>query len=201
MKTLLLVSMAALLVSTTACKSASHPSKWSEQQLDEWFDSGQFLNGLSMIPDPSIDRRSFALHYYEHKETWDKAFAFLKNTDLTALPAGRVELGGKLYANVNEYEPKDREGSVFEAHQEYIDIQYVIEGYEAIDIAPLENTTITKPFDPNIDALFCTTSEFTELQAVPGRFFIFFPDEAHRPGMKDGDESVSVRKVVVKVPV
>ena len=193
--------MAALLVSTTACKPDSHPSTWSEQKLEEWFDSGQFLNGLSLIPDPSIDRRSFALHYYDHKETWDKAFAFLKNTDLNALPVGRVDLGGQLYANVSEYEPKDREGLPFEAHKGYIDIQYVVEGYEAIDIAPLEKTTVTQPYNAEIDALFCTTSAFTELQAKPGRFFIFFPEEAHRPGMKDGDESISVRKVVVKVPI
>jgi len=36
--------------------------------------------------------------------------------------------------------------------------------------------------------------------ATPGRFFIFFTDDAHRPGVKSGDNQ-KVRKVVVKVRI
>ena len=200
MNTLLKLSMAALLLSTTACNQSSHPSKWSEQKLNEWFEAGQFLNGLHMIADPSIDRRSFASHYYDHKETWDKAFAFLKNTDLATLALGRIELGGDMYAAVSEYDTKDREGSLFEAHKKYIDIQYIIIGKEVMDVAPLTSMTVTKPYDAANEAMFGTVTGFTEHKAMPGRFFIFFPADAHRPSMKDGNDSMTVRKIVVKVP-
>ena len=193
--------MTALLVGVSACDPASHPSKWSEQKLKEWFDSGQFLNGLQMIPDASIDLRTFAIHYYDNKAKWDKSFAYLKNTDLTQLALGRVEIGDGVYATVSEYLPKDREGMLFEAHKQYIDIQYIIAGKELIDVAPLKNTTITKPYNAEGDAMFGTVTGFSALKATPGRFFVFFPNDAHRPGMKDGDENITVRKIVVKLPV
>lgn len=193
--------MTALLVSTPACDPSSHPSKWSEQKLNEWFESGQFLNGLSMIPDPSIGQRSFAIHYHDNKALWDKAFLFLKNTDLTHLPLGRIEMGDEMYAAVSEYTTKDREGALFEAHKKYIDIQYIIVGKELMDVAPLKNMTVTKPYNPEGDALFGTVPGFSALKAAPGRFFIFFPDDAHRPCMTDGDEGTYIRKIVIKLPV
>ena len=194
--------MLLVLFGFTKCQSSSHPSKWSDQQLNEWFESGAYLNGLPVIPDPSIDHRTFAIHYYDHKETWDKAFAFLKNTDLVHLDLGRIELGGSMYANVTEYLPKDRdEQLLFEAHRKYIDIQYVISGKELMDIAPLENMTVTKSYNSDNDAMFGTVTEFSELKASPERFYVFFPADAHRPSLKDENDSVLVRKIVIKVPL
>ena len=193
--------MILVLFGLTQCQSSSHPSKWSDKKVNEWFESGQYLSGLQILPDPSIDRRSFAEHYYDHKEIWDNAFAFLKNADLAHADLGRIELGGKMYAMVSEYFTKDREGGLMEAHQKYIDIQYLLSGNELIDIAPLKNVTVTSPYDAEIDALFGSVTEYSELKASPERFFIFFPDDAHRPSLNDGNDSVLVRKVVVKVPV
>ena len=184
-----------------ACQSSSPPSKWSDQKLNEWFESGQFLNGLQMIPDPSVDRRSFAQHYCGHQETWDKAFSFLKNADFAKMALGRVELGGNMFATVSEYLAKNRESTLLEVHQKYIDIQYVVSGNELIDVAPLKNMTVAKPYDSENDIAFGNVSEFSALKASSGRFFIFFPTDVHRPGMKDGNGNVLIRKVVVKVPV
>ena len=201
MKFLSTTSKLFILLVFTQCQSSSHPAKWSDQKVNEWFESGQYLNGLQMLPDPSVDRRSFAQHYYDHKETWDKAFEFLKNTDFANMALGRIELSNHTFATVSEYFPKDREGIPLEAHKKYIDIQYVISGYELIDIAPLKNMTVTTPYNSENDIMFGVVPEFSELKASPERFFIFFPTDAHRPGMGIGNDSVLVRKVVVKVPV
>jgi YhcH/YjgK/YiaL family protein len=190
-----------MIISITQCKSSSHPSSWSEQKLNEWFESGQYLNGLPIRPDPSIDRRAFATHYYENKVVWDKAFAFLKATNLPNLPLGRIELGDNLFATVSEYFPKDPDTTLFEAHQRYIDIQYVISGREIINIAPLESMTITVPFNAQNDIVFGTVPKSSGLKASPDRFFIIFPAEAHRPGIMDGSNNSLIRKIVVKVPM
>jgi YhcH/YjgK/YiaL family protein len=182
------------------CQSSSHPSKWSEQKLNEWFESEQYLNGLQITPDPSINRRSFAEHYYDHKEVWDKALAFMKNSNLSELPLGRIELGDKMYATVSEYFLKERDTTLFEAHQIYIDIQYVISGRELIDVAPLETLNVTEPFNSEKDILFGTVPKYSALKASPDRFFIFFPSDAHRPGIKEGNDNVFTRKIVVKLP-
>ena len=193
--------MLVVLFGLVSCQSSSPPSKQSDQKVNEWFDSGEYLNGLKLIPDPSIDRRSFAQHYFDHQETWDKIFAFLKETDFTLITAERIELGNNVFATVSEYVPRDREEALFEAHKKYIDVQYVISWHELIDIAPLENMIVTKPYDAEKDIEFGTVREFLELAASPERFFIFFPTDAHRPSLKKEKDSTSVRKLVIKIPV
>ena len=178
----------------------SDPSKWTEKQLNDWFDAGGFLNGLQIKPDPSINRRTFAIHYAAHKDTWDKAFTFLKDSDLTGMPLGRVALGDGMYANMDEYQPKDHENTCFEAHRKYIDIQSIVFGNELIGLTGLNNMTTTEPFDESKDIEFGTATTGTVLRAAPGRFFLFFPNDAHRPCMKDGNDDTKVRKIVVKVP-
>ena len=173
------------------------PSAWTEEQLNLWFESGSFLNGLSTQPDASINRRAFAEHYFKHKETWADAFAFLKDTDLTAIPLGRVDLKNGMYASVSEYFPKEHSETLFETHRKYIDIQYVISGKELIGLTPIENTTVVKPYDETKDMEFETAIEYSLLKANPSSFFIFFPEDAHRPNMKDGNDKV--RKVVIKI--
>jgi len=96
MKTLSKILVSVVLLGLFQCQISPHPSKWSDQKVGEWFVSSQYLNGLQLLPDPSIDRRSFAEHYYEHRETWEKAFTFLKNTDFTHVESGRKELGGSM---------------------------------------------------------------------------------------------------------
>jgi hypothetical protein len=39
------------------------PSKWSSKQIDKWFEKGDWLNGWKVIPDPSIDRKAFAISF------------------------------------------------------------------------------------------------------------------------------------------
>ena len=202
MKSLSKIFILVMLLGITNCQQSSHPSKWSDQKLNEWFESGQYLKGLQLLPDPSIDHRSFAVHYYEHTGLWDRAFAFLRNTDLANVDLGRIELGDNMYATVSEYIPKDREGQLpFEAHKKYIDIQYIVSGKELIDIAPLKNMTVTQSYNSENEAMFGSVTDFSVLKASSERFFIFFPADAHRPNLKDGENDVLVRKIVVKVPL
>ena len=202
MKSVSKITLLLALLSVTKCQLSPHPSEWSDQKINEWFDSGEYLNGLQIIPDPSIDRRSFAVHYHDHKEIWDNAFAFLKNVDLANATVGRIELGGEMFAMVQEYFPRNRDSALLEVHQKYIDIQYLVSGIELIDLAPFEKMTVTEPYDSDNDIAFGVVAEYSELPASPESFFIFFPTDAHRPSLKTSvSDSVSIRKVVVKVPV
>jgi YhcH/YjgK/YiaL family protein len=106
-----------------------------------------------------------------------------------------------MFATVSEYLPKDRNVTLMEAHEKYIDIQIIVSGHKQIDVAPLKDMTVTRPYDSGNDIVFGTIPAFTELEALPGRFFIFFPTEAHRPCMKVENDSTMIRKVVVKVLV
>lgn len=183
-------------------KSDSDPAKWSEKKIDSWFVKREWSGGWIVTPDASINKRELAVSYFKNKARWEKAFNFLNNTDLTKLDPKRYDIDGdNLFATVSEYISKNEETTNFEAHRKYIDIQYVISGKELIDIAPFASVKeVVTPYDDAKDIEFVTVTKAVKNKATPSNFFIFFPDDAHRPGLKDGVNS-PVRKVVIKVKV
>ena len=114
---------------------------------------------------------------------------------------GRYELeGADLFVYVDEYVTRNEEDVLFEAHKKYADIQVLISGKEKIGILPLKNTSIFIPYDENKDIMFLTAEAENYRIATPEKFFLFFPDDAHRPTVKVL-ENTNVRKVVVKVRI
>jgi len=185
-----------------ACKGSTDPTTWNDKQIDKWFEKGKWLNGWQVKPDATIDRKKFAVSYFKHKERWDKAFKFLKENDLTKMEVKRHDIdGNELYAPVSEYMTKNEEDARYEGHLKYIDIQYVASGKELIGIAPASmQKEILDPYDATKDIMFMTVNQITNFKATPENFFIFFPEDLHRPGLKDG-ENTKVKKVIVKVLV
>jgi len=199
---LLIIAVMTSLSIISGCSGDTDPASWSSRKTDKWFEKGEWLNGWQVKPDQSINRKAFAVSYFKNKERWDKAFLFLKSHDLSALEINRYDIDGdKLYAPVSEYLTKNEEDARYEAHQKYIDLQYVVTGKELIGIAPMSlKKDVLEPYDGTKDIEFLTVTGGENRLAIPDRFFIFFPEDAHRPGLKDG-ENLPVRKIVVKIKV
>jgi YhcH/YjgK/YiaL family protein len=183
-------------------KSSSDPSTWSKKKIDSWFAKNEWEVGWPVTADVSINKREFAVSYFKNKERWEKAFNFLKNTDLSKLELKRYDIDGdNLFATVSEYTSKNEDAAKFEAHRKYIDLQYVISGKEVMNIAPLTSIEeVITPYDDKKDIEFVTVSKVVNYKASPSNFFIFFPTDVHRPGLKDG-ANAQVRKIVIKVKV
>jgi YhcH/YjgK/YiaL family protein len=183
-------------------KSDSDPASWSEKKISKWFVKSEWSGGWKVSPDPSINKKQFAVSYFKHKDRWDKAFAFFKNNDLSKLEVKRYDIDGdNLFALVSEYLTKNPETTDFEAHRKYIDIQYVISGREIMNIAPLSTLKdLIHPYDDTKDIEFLSVSKLVSCKADQSNFFMFFPEDAHRPGLRDG-ASAPVRKVVIKLRV
>ena len=128
-----------------------------------------------------------------------KALDFLTGTDLKSMPDERVEIDGeRAFAFFQRYDTlpaNDRP----EAHRRYIDIQYLIEGEELIGIAPLSAMKREVEARPERDIWFYE-GKTVNISIGGGRLAIFFPQDAHAPGIAAA-ESRPVRKVVVKVAV
>jgi YhcH/YjgK/YiaL family protein len=183
-------------------KSSSDPSTWSKKKIDSWFAKNEWEVGWPVAADVSINKREFAVSYFKNKERWEKAFNFLKNTDLSKLELKRYDIDvDNLFATVSEYTSKNEDAAKFEAHRKYIDLQYVISGKEVMNIAPLTSIVeVITPYDDKKDIEFVTVSKVVNYKASPSNFFIFFPTDVHRPGLKDG-ANAQVRKIVIKVKV
>jgi YhcH/YjgK/YiaL family protein len=184
------------------CQTSTDPATWNSQQINQWFEKGEWLNGWKAIPDGSINKKEFAVVYFKNKERWNKAFTFLKSTDLSKLEIKRHDIdGNNVYALVTDYLTKNEADAKYEAHQKYVDIQYVINGVEQMSVTPMSmKKEVLTPYDPSKDIEYMTVTQAKFYKATPERFFLFFPSDIHRPGVKFGENS-QVRKIVVKVKI
>jgi biofilm protein TabA len=189
-----------LSFSLSHISAQSNSNDWSAHKTKKWFKKKEWLNGLDMKPHSSIDKSAFAKQYHLNQSAWDKAFAYLKNTDLKTLSNGRHVIDGDVvYAIVTEAPTKDYDKTAFESHRKYIDLQYVITGEEKMAKAPVTSVTVSKPYDVATDLANYTGDG--KIYTVPaGTFMLFFPTEAHRPNITPGGNKV-VKKIVIKVKV
>lgn len=136
------------------------------------------------------------------EEKFKKGYGFLKNTDLKALPLGRVEIDGDdLFASVQEYTTMPADDCKYEAHNRYFDIQYVVEGQEYFGYVKREGLTEEAPYDEVNDLVFFKEPEqdgYVLLQT--GDAAVVAPEDAHKPRCVAG-VACRVRKIVVKVRV
>jgi YhcH/YjgK/YiaL family protein len=129
-----------------------------------------------------------------------ECFAFLKNTDLAALPVGRQLLGGSgCTVIVAEAAPKTKQSSLLEGHRAFIDIQVMLAGEERIGFVPRSRCAEKSNDVANDFQELKGTAEYLTLR--PGCFAIYFPEDGHQPGIGTGTHTGIIRKIVIKVPV
>ncbi len=164
----------------------------------EWFKSKTWKNGLELDADDTTDIEEFYKQYHANKSGWEQAFAFLKDQDIENIQPGKYQIDGdNVYASVAEAPNMDFDKTSWESHRRYNDIQYVIKGKERIGITSLSSATVTRDYDEAQDISFYT-AEGGLHSFQPGKFFIFFPQNLHRPGIKVNDYE-PVKKVVIKI--
>lgn len=169
-------------------------------EAEKWFKSHEWLVGLKLKPHQSINVQEFAQQYHLNKKYWDEAFAFMKNNDLEKMAPGKYPIDGdNVFATITEDPTKDFDKTNWESHRNYIDLQYVISGKEKIGVCPVSKATVTKEYDEKKDAANYS-AEGNIYVAKPGTFFLFFPSDAHRPGITTADNRVD-KKLVIKIKV
>lgn len=128
------------------------------------------------------------------------ALKFLKENDFSQMEPGRYEINGSdVYAMINFYENKPQKEGSWEAHRQYIDVHFIVEGAERMGYANLDQMKALQDYKPNEDFLLLEGSGdfFTVRQ---GTFVIFGPTDAHMPGLAI-NKPQAVKKVVVKVKI
>ncbi len=115
---------------------------------------------------------------------------------------GVYELSPRVKAIVSEYTTKEVNENGYEAHRDYIDIQYLISGQEKICCLPLEYLKETKAYNKEIDAAFYEEVyvQTQEMAIGNGYFAIFFPQDGHMPCLCV-DKPTKVKKIVLKLKI
>jgi YhcH/YjgK/YiaL family protein len=138
-------------------------------------------------------------------------------------PSGKYPIEGKMFAIVQTYDTKPVEGAEFENHHSFIDLQYIVNGYEWIYWSNPQNVPIKKPYLPEKDIEFFDIwqdiQNYTKLSLGAEMFAIFWPGDWHMPNIKPSSLTANkldkfggknlanitpdkqVTKIVVKIPV
>jgi biofilm protein TabA len=121
---------------------------------------------------------------------------------MAAGDSGKIDLGSGVFAIEQVYYSKPRSEGFFESHKIYIDVQVVVEGVEAMEVADVSHLQITDPYVPEKDVIkYADTPMASVLRVGEGAAAVFFPTDGHMPTLQLDGQSKLVRKTVVKVPV
>ena len=86
-----------------------------------------------------------------------------------------------------------------EAHRDYLDIQYIVEGEEVIGWAPLETLTLSGEFNTAKDkGMYAGPVDM--VRVGEGYCYVVFPEDAHMPHLCTVDPK-EIKKLVLKLKV
>lgn len=128
-----------------------------------------------------------------------KVVSYLKNNDISSLPVGRTDIyGDEVFVSIQEFEGKTREEAKLETHIKYIDIQMPISASEELGWRNYDNLfSPSQPYNEADDIAFYADEATSYITLQPGDCVIFFPKDAHAPGIASG----TLRKAVIKVKI
>lgn len=126
----------------------------------------------------------------------DKAIDFVLNAS-PDIAEGKHEIDGKnVYASVVTKDTKPLEEAKFEAHREYLDLQFILDGGEVMGYAPADTMTESVAYNPEKDILFLK-GDGSFIDVNKGDFYIVHPFDAHAPGL--GKVPGKFKKIIVKI--
>ena len=138
--------------------------------------------------------------YKKYPAAIRKAVEFLKSNDFTAMEPGTYKIeGDDIYANVFDALTEPGAQRNPESHKEYLDVQYVVTGEEALGFTILKDKYEIAEYSQEKDLIFYKEVEDEGfIQSRPGCFCVFYPSDIHRPQCAV-KEPMTIRKAVVKV--
>ena len=140
-----------------------------------------------------------AKRYFGINPNFEKAFEFLQtlSVDSATGPFESDEFKGNISVIKTSDCTPNGEPKKLEAHREYIDIHYCIDGFETIGYADIDSLIQNAEYNVEQDYLLLN-GDMSKLVLGKGEFCIVFPEDAHAPGMCVGSAR-NVKKAVVKI--
>ena len=130
---------------------------------------------------------------------------YLRNTDFSNIADGSYPMPHMDFiVKVQRYKTRPISELYPEAHEKFIDVQFVFSGEEVLGWCPLSpELEIFKHYDSENDvAFFKKLLPESSVMLSARTYAVLFPLDVHRPcGSLDDNKTTQVTKVVVKVPV
>lgn len=112
---------------------------------------------------------------------------------------GTIQLSGGNRILVQEGTTKAASEKLCEAHRNYLDVQYIVEGEETVGWAPLDTLTLQGEFNQEKDVgMYSGAVDF--MRIAGGYCYVVFPEDAHMPGAHL-NQPKAFKKLVFKLKV
>jgi YhcH/YjgK/YiaL family protein len=128
---------------------------------------------------------------------------YLNATNISSLEIGKYQIDGEsAFVLIQEYLTKTEREKEWESHRRYIDIQIVLKGQELMGYSPSALLIPRNEYSEEKDIIFYRDDlrEHSGVFTPQDHFCIFFPGEAHKPGLH-ASQAVAIKKAVIKVSV
>ncbi len=130
-----------------------------------------------------------------------QALNHLASLDLSAKElSGDSLIPEKLFYNPVQLVSKPEEDCIYEAHRNYIDVHYILEGTERIGTADLTSLSTATPYSFEKDIEFLTGVADGYYNLSPGNFMVCFPNDAHKVAIMV-EKPCAIWKIVFKIAV
>ena len=133
-------------------------------------------------------------------ESLKECFDYAGAHDLISYEKGSHPIDGeRLFVNIVEYETTLPENRFWEAHRNYLDVHFMLDGQEQIDLNFIENME-QKEFVEQDDFLPMDGEPNSHVVLRPGDFLVCYPEDGHRTAVAvDGPEKI--KKAIFKVRI
>lgn len=148
-----------------------------------------------------MDHLSRISSYCFENENMRIAQEFLLKNDYRTLPKEKMEIkGDEVFLVYHDITQSPLEEAFYEAHRDYADIHFTLEGVNFIRSTPRDNLSVTKEYVEEGDFLMGTYDgeSYTDSYMGPGYFAIYEPEDAHLVNAHPL-ERANVKKYVIKV--
>ena len=146
-----------------------------------------------------VDNIKNIAKYEGFVEGMGEVIEFHKQNNIADYPCGKHIISDDIYVSLQEYNTKNEEDALPEAHRKYIDVQIMAYGKEKMGYADYSLMSENIAYDSETDLEFLN-GEVEYLTASPDNFFVFYPNDAHKPAIKIGTNE-KVKKAIFKLKI
>jgi biofilm protein TabA len=141
------------------------------------------------------------VRYYQNLSPLIKiGLDYIKNLKVVDLKPNKINLGNGITVTSFIYTGKDKSSVKFESHRTHVDLEYIVKGNELVEIAHPDNLKVKEAYDPGRDVKYYHDFDnSTKLVIKEGYFVIYYPDDAHKVGLKVDEQEIY--KVWVRIPL
>lgn len=142
------------------------------------------------------------LHKYSYiGENFDNIFG--KTMELlkgNSLPIGITKLSEDIYINISQYQTKNFDECLFEAHRNFIDVQILLEGEELFYLSPINKLAEVVTYSAEKDCTLYSGSPQCTCDLTSGHFIICLPEDGHMPNVSKKEFGLC-KKAILKIKV